>query len=110
MPDARRKRTIKRTIIIWNANIIMKKINPLRKAKLRWILDDCSDKPDDFNEIVLKRPPYWSRQVEAARAVATSRDTVIYSGNAVGKDYLVGGLVPWWLLTRENSLVIVTGP
>jgi len=27
-----------------------------------------------------------------------------------GKDYLVGGLIPWWLYTRDNSLVIVTGP
>lgn len=36
--------------------------------------------------------------------------TVVYSGNAVGKDYLVGGIVPWWLYTRADSLVIVTGP
>jgi len=28
----------------------------------------------------------------------------------IGKDYVVGGLVPWWLLTRPNSLAIVTGP
>jgi phage terminase large subunit len=28
----------------------------------------------------------------------------------IGKDYAVGGIVPWWLLTRPDSLVVVTGP
>jgi len=28
----------------------------------------------------------------------------------LGKDWLVGCIVPWWLYTRPNSLVIVTGP
>jgi hypothetical protein len=45
-----------------------------------------------------------------AESVVDYRDTVVYSGNAVGKDYLVAGLIPWWLWTRENSLVIVTAP
>ena len=44
------------------------------------------------------------------RSVVEYRDTVVYSGNAIGKDYFVGGLVPWWLYTRHDSLVIVTGP
>ena len=28
--------------------------------------------------------------------------------NAIGKGYLVGGIVPWWLYTRPNGLVICT--
>ena len=38
------------------------------------------------------------------------RETAAYTGNDLGKDYLVGGLIPWWGLTRKNSLAIVTGP
>ncbi len=44
------------------------------------------------------------------RSVVDYRTTVVYSGNAIGKDYWIGGIVPWWLFTRPNSLVIVTGP
>ncbi len=36
--------------------------------------------------------------------------TVAVTGNAVGKDFLVGSTVPWWLATRKDSLVVVTGP
>ena len=56
------------------------------------------------------RPSYWSRQREICDAVVKYRTTVVYTGNMTGKDYLVGGLIPWWLQTRDNSLVIVTGP
>lgn len=44
------------------------------------------------------------------RAVVDYRVTVVYSGNSIGKDYWIGGLVPWWLYTRKDSLCIVTGP
>src|SRR5262245_60796040 len=79
-------------------------------SELASLLDHCYDDPDRFNDTVLSRPPYWSRQAEVADAVARYRDTVVYSGNAVGKDYLVAGLIPWWLFTRADSTVIVTGP
>jgi hypothetical protein len=68
------------------------------------------DRPDLFNTHVLNRPPYWTLQRQAALSVAQYRDTVVYSGNAVGKDYLIGGLIPWWLWTRRDSLVVVSGP
>ena len=71
---------------------------------------DCVDDPDLFNSAWLNRPDYYSRQVEMCRSVVDYRTTVVYSGNAIGKDYWIGGLVPWWLYTRPNSLVIVTGP
>src|SRR5262245_39934195 len=74
------------------------------------MLQACHDDPDLFNAVALRRPPYWRRQRDAAQAVARCRDTVVYSGNAVGKDYLVAGLILWWLATRPNSLVIVTAP
>jgi hypothetical protein len=73
-------------------------------------LSKCFSDPDAFNTSILRRNPYWSRQREAALSVAHYRDTIVYSGNAIGKDYLVAGLIPWWLWTRPNSLVIVTAP
>src|SRR6478752_2245113 len=78
-----------------------------RRVKL---LADCYHDPDLFNTVFLQRPDYWDRQREAADSVARYRDTVVYSGNAVGKDYLVAGLILWWLFTRKNSLVVVIGP
>src|SRR6476620_1756160 len=74
------------------------------------LLADCYDDPDLFNTAFLHRPDYWPRQADAADSVARYRDTVIYSGNAIGKDYLVAGLILWWLFTRKNSLVVVIGP
>lgn len=70
----------------------------------------CYHDPDLFNTAVLGRSPYWSRQREIARSIAEYRITVAYTGNALGKDYLFGGIIPWWNYTRPNSLVIVTGP
>ena len=85
-------------------------MNKIPPPSFDWMLEQCKDDPVLFNDMILHRHPYWPRQAEAARAVPRYHDTVIYSGNAVGKDYLVAGLVPWWLWTRPDSLVIVTGP
>ena len=77
-------------------------------------LEDCVDDPDLFNDLFLCDPddptPFWSRQVEMSRSVVDYRTTCIYSGNSIGKDFWVGRLVHWWLYTRPDSLVIVTGP
>lgn len=80
------------------------------RERLTELLAECHDDPDLFNSAILGRPPYWSRQREIAQSVVDHRISVAYTGNAIGKDYLVGGLLPWWLLTRHQSLVIVTGP
>lgn len=58
---------------------------------------------------MLRRPAYWSRQEEICRSVVRYRITVVYSGNAVGKDYALAGIIPWYGATRTGSLVIVTG-
>jgi phage terminase large subunit len=68
--------------------------------------DDC----DIFNSGILGRLPFWSGQRRIAESVARYRITVCYTGNSVGKDYLLGSLVPWWLFTRKDSQVIITGP
>jgi len=74
------------------------------------LLERCKDRPALFNEMFLKRPPYWSRQMDLCRSVVNYRTTVAYSGNMVGKDYWIAGTVLWWLLTRPDSLCIITGP
>jgi hypothetical protein len=58
----------------------------------------------------LCRPPLHELQRGWCEAIVEHRATAIETGNALGKDWLVGCLVPWWLYTRPNSLVIVTGP
>lgn len=73
------------------------------------ILEATRDDPVLFNDII-GRPPLWSKQEEIAESVVKHRVTVAYTGNAIGKDYIVGDIVPWWLVTRPDSLVIVTGP
>ncbi len=80
------------------------------RQRLVSLLARCHDDPALFNAAILKRAPYWWRQVEMSRAVVRYHSVVIESGNSIGKDYWVGGIVPWWLWTRHNSLVIVTGP
>ncbi len=74
------------------------------------LLKICQDRPDLFNELFLDRPAYWSRQMDLCRSVVEYRTTVAYSGNMVGKDYWIAGIILWWLLTRPNSLCIITGP
>ena len=73
-------------------------------------LNRSRNDPHYFNDVCLGRLPYWSRQIDMCRSVVDYRVTVVYSGNAIGKGYWVGGLVPWWLYTRKDSLCIVTGP
>lgn len=80
------------------------------RERLIALLARCYNDPDLFNSAILGRPAYWSRQREIAESLCRYRITVAYTGNAIGKDYLVGGVIPWWLYTRHRSLVIVTGP
>lgn len=74
------------------------------------LLADCRSDPVEFNSLFLDRDPYWSRQEEICRSVVRYKATVVYSGNMTGKGYVVGGIIPWWLTTRPDSLIIATGP
>ncbi|OJW20457.1 MAG: hypothetical protein BGO49_04410 [Planctomycetales bacterium 71-10] len=80
------------------------------RERLISLLARCHSDPDLFNSAILGRAPLWWRQREVAESVVKYRQTICYSGNATGKDYLLGDIIPWWLYTRANSLVIVTGP
>ena len=81
------------------------------RQRLVNLLADCHDDPDLFNSAILGRSPYWYRQREIADSVVRYRITVAYTGNGLGKDYLVGGgIIPWWCFRHVDSQCIVTGP
>lgn len=85
-------------------------MNDSNNERLTRLLSDCYDDPDVFNSVILQRPPFRGPQVGWCRDLVEYRCLAIETGNMLGKDYWIGGIVPWWLCTRENSLVIVTGP
>lgn len=74
------------------------------------LLAACHDDCCSFNAAILGRQPFWAKQREIGQSVVDYRITVVYSGNSTGKDYFLGSCVPWWLGTRYESLVVVTGP
>ena len=76
---------------------------------VRAVLEHYRDDPSGFNRAILGRC-LWHKQREVCAAVARSPITVVPAGRAVGKSYLLAGIVLWWLYTRQNSLVITTGP
>jgi hypothetical protein len=80
------------------------------KGRLRDHLIRSRDDPDYFNSVILARPPLHRAQKEWCRALVEHRAVALETSNMLGKDWLIGTLVPWWLYTRKDSLVIVTGP
>ena len=74
------------------------------------LLARSHDDPECFNDAILKRPGLFPHQREWCRALVEHRCLAIETGNMLGKDWWVGLIVPWWLWTRKNSLVVVTGP
>jgi hypothetical protein len=78
-------------------------------STIRAVLDAYRDDPAGFNRAVLGRT-LWSKQVDVCESIARSPITVVPAGRALGKSYLLAGIVLWWLYTRPMSLVITTGP
>jgi phage terminase large subunit len=75
---------------------------------LLWL---TQDDPDLFNELFVNDGrSFWVRQRELCDAIVRYRTVACYSGNMVGKDFAIGRIIWWWLYTRPDSLVIVTGP
>lgn len=75
----------------------------------RELIHECHDDPENFNRLVLGRS-LSRHQAMICAAVASSPITVVPAGRAVGKSFLLAGIVLWWLYTRPMSLVITTGP
>jgi hypothetical protein len=77
--------------------------------KIREVLDACRDDTALFQEAVLGRR-LWAKQVEVCDAIAKYPITVVPAGRAVGKSFLMAGIVLWWIYTRRRARVITTGP
>src|SRR5574337_408308 len=80
------------------------------RDRLCRLLASCRDDPEMFNAAVLGRPPCTDYQSAWCRDVVAYRSLAIETGNMIGKDWWVALIVVWWLWTRKDSLVIVTGP
>ena len=67
--------------------------------------------PVDFQEVLLGRD-LWGVQKEICRALLTSKHRVfgIKGCHGSGKTFVVSGLVPWWLLTYPDSIVLTVAP
>jgi hypothetical protein len=46
------------------------------KNEIIRLLNLCRDRPEQFNKLILKRPPYRSRQIDLCRSVVEYRTTV----------------------------------
>src|SRR5437870_4695850 len=52
----------------------------------------------------------YEQQVEICNSVVHNRITTVASANAAGKTGTAGGIVPWFLLSWDNSIVVTTAP
>lgn len=82
---------------------------PTIPSQVRELLALCHDDPAKFQAAILGRH-LWAKQVEICQVIARAPITVVPAGRAVGKSYLLAGIVLWWLYTRNQSLVLTTGP
>lgn len=113
-------------LILWpkpNSGEMTRSTSRVNEDDREYIVDllaRCYDDFNIFNTEFLGRSPYWSSadspepqyagQVEWTRAVHEYHTTCIETGNMLGKDYWIAGILAAWLATREDSLVIVMGP
>lgn len=72
-----------------------------------------------FNDPVLWAKEYlgvqmWSKQAEVARSLVTDKNVVVKAGHEVGKSWLAGVLICWWIDTRWQEpggcFVVSTAP
>lgn len=79
-----------------------------RRAKMRY-----------FNDPVLWAAEYlgirpWSKQAEVAMSVVTNKNVAVKAGHEVGKSWLAGLLICWWVDTRWDlpggCFVVSTAP
>lgn len=75
----------------------------LAPARAKWRAD-----PIGWMRSWLGGPSPWSRQVEIAESVRDNRETNVHTGNAVGKDWIAARIALWFLLTREDAIVVTT--
>jgi hypothetical protein len=82
----------------------------LTLTELATVLRAYRDRPVEFNEQILRRRPYWSKQKEICKSFLEHRITCVTSGNAVGKSYVASGLNLFSLFCFPGSMVRSTAP
>ncbi len=66
-------------------------------------------KPELYAAEVLHQN-WWSGQIEIAASIVKNRRTVVYSGNAVGKTHVAGGLTQWHFDCFDPGITLTTAP
>jgi phage terminase large subunit len=79
-------------------------------SELLDVIDAFKNDPTGFNEICLRRPAYWSKQVEICDSFVSNRITVACTGNGVGKSYVAAGLLIWALICHPGCKVLSSAP
>lgn len=88
------------------ANSSLAEVTP---AEAQLVVGRAQRDPAWFCREVLGCDPY-DKQVEMIEAVRDHDQVSVVGANAVGKDWMVGRIVCWWLATRSPAKAIVTGP
>lgn len=65
-----------------------------------------ADDPVGFIEVIL-RSRLWSRQREVARSVEANKRTAVPSAHAIGKTFLAGRIVAWWVAVHPPGTATV---
>lgn len=80
-------------------------VEPIRSELLK-----CREDLSRFNETILCRNPYWSRQEEICRSVLDYAVTAAPAGNGVGKSNVAAGIALGFALTRPGCRVVIAAP
>jgi hypothetical protein len=91
-----------------------KRIRPgIPAALVRPVQDElvrCRDDPARYNETILCRSPYWSRQKEVCKSVVRYSITAVKAGNGVGKSRVGSGIGAWFPICRPFSRTVILAP
>jgi hypothetical protein len=80
-------------------------VQPIQEELLR-----CQHNPSRFNETILCRNPYWSRQEEICSSVERYPVTAVPAGNGVGKSRVASGIALHFGVCRPGSRVVIAAP
>lgn len=73
-----------------------------RRDPVAWIRDwmgiDLTAEPWDH-------PDQRAYQAEIVTSIAENQETFVVTGHSVGKDFLAGRVVPWWICTRKGVVL-----
>jgi hypothetical protein len=77
---------------------------------MRAEMEACRTDPSRFNEVILSRGPYWSRQRQICRSVVDFPVTAAPAGNCVGKSHVGSGIGLWFSVMHPFSRVVIAAP